>query len=823
MNAPSGVTPDVQVTGPGTDSSIKTTGPTTLTDKEPGDYTITVKKVLANGIGYTGDGATVKVEAGKKSSYTVDYAASSGKIRVTLNGLPGGLNAEVNLKKPDNTNLNSAPINAETTLEDVPPGTYTIEAPNRIQGASTYASAQNGATVTVVAGEEAGVNVVYTLNPGSATIDVAGLDPAALPTSPVTVTLTEGSTTINRTFQANGPVNFPDLPPGAYTITANAITGNGPQDYAFTLSKTTLNIASGSTDSATLTYSKPTVTVQLTDLPSTAAANSVIALSGPAPVPNSPITITGTARSATFTVPRFGSYTVNATSIVEGTTVDSFYFSSSPVTATPSATALASTVSQPLTARGETGNLFVAGKGVLGGTGVNASYKVADGASALVPFLPSSGTLSDGLFKVAFDKDGNAYLIYQVGGSNPARIVRISEANLRAGNLSETAPGNKVILGSAFSILASEGGNEEVEPTDVAFDAQGNLWIANDYGSAIACVSHSQLTGPGGTITTGDQRIGGTDTPANVYRFVRGLAFDRNGNLWFTSNDYIATDTSRRARLSRLPADLLTCSGGHTPLAPDIQLDISNASGPGEPFIKPAGLALSPDGNSLWVADYGGSFQKIVYTETRTYSGTGPSQTYTTTVTAGTPTNIDANSTEESVVRIRIDNVNPSSSLQTATFADRINIGTGSGLQQPFGLAFDKNGRLWVATINNVTVTADDVGSTTVILTPTGGSPVTITTGGTCTPSNTNFPSGPYNDQQVISRNLTSCLDAVALTDRRGKLYSFDVSGTPNSTGIPRSISPSQTISATIDGVGFTGVAFNIAPQYAPMYVRPNQ
>lgn len=213
VNAPSGVTPDVQVTGPGTDSSIKTTGPTTLTDKEPGDYTITVKKVLANGIGYTGGGATVKVEAGKKSSYTVDYAASSGKIRVTLNGLPGGLNAEVNLKKPDNTNLNSAPINAETTLEDVPPGTYTIEAPNRIQGASTYASAQNGATVTVVAGEEAGVNVVYTLNPGSATIDVAGLDPAALPTSPVTVTLTEGSTTINRTFQANGPVNFPDLPP----------------------------------------------------------------------------------------------------------------------------------------------------------------------------------------------------------------------------------------------------------------------------------------------------------------------------------------------------------------------------------------------------------------------------------------------------------------------------------------------------------------------------------------------------------------------------------------------------------------------------------
>lgn len=824
VNAPTGVTPDVQVTGPGTSSTINTTGATTLSDKEPGDYTVAVNKVVIGGIGYTGSGATLKVEAGKKTSYTVSYAASSGKIRVTLAGLPDGLDAEVNLKKGDGSNLNSAPINADTTLEDVAPGTYTIEAPNRTQGSSTYASAQNGATVTVVEGEEAVVNVAYTLNPGSATIDVAGLDPAALPTGPVTVTLTQGSTSINRTFQANGPVNFANLAPGDYTITANAITGNGTQDYAFALSKTTLNIASGSTDTATLTYSKPTVTVNLTGLPAApSTANSVIALTGgPASVPNT--TITGTARSATITVPRFGSYTVNATSIVAGTTVDSFYFSASAVSATPSAATPTPTVSRALTARGQTGNLFVAGKGVLGGAGVNASYRLADGTSTLAAFLPSSGTIVDGLFKVAFDAEGNAYLIYQVGGSNPARIVRISEANLRAGQLSDTAPGNKVIQGSAFYITSSEGGNEEVEPTDVAFDAQGNLWIANDNGSAIACVSRTQLTGSGPTITTGDQRIGGTGTPAGVYRFVRGLAFDRNGNLWFTSDDFVASDPARRSRLSRLPASVLTCSGGLTPLTPDIQLNISNAAGPGNPIIKPSGLALSPDGNSLWVADYGGSFQKRVYTETRTYSGTGSSQTFTTTVTAGPPTNIDADLTEESVVRIRIDNVSPNPSLQTATIADRINIGTGSGLQQPFGLAFDKNGRLWVATNNNVTVTAGDVGSTSVTLTPTVGSPVTITTGGTCTPPNTSFPPGPYTDGQVISRNFTSCLAAGALTDRRGKLYALDVSGTPSSTpGIPRSVSPTLTFSASLDGVGFTGVAFNIAPSNAPMYVRPTQ
>jgi hypothetical protein len=824
VDAPSGVTPNVQVSGPGTTSTLNTTGTTTLTERDPGDYTITVNKVLAEGIGYTGSGATVKVEAGKKTSYTVSYGASSGKIRVTLAGLPAGLDAEVNIKKPDNTNLNPAPISAETVLEDIAPGTYTLEAPSRTQGSSTYASAQDGATVTVLAGEEALVNVAYTLNPGSATINVAGLDPAALPTDPVTVTLTEGSTSINRTFTANGAVNFPNLAPGAYTITANAIANNGPQDYAFTLSQTTLNVASGSTASATLTYSKPTVTVNLTGLAATANANSVIALSGPGTV--APTTITGTARSATITVPRFGSYTANATSIVAGTTVDSFYFSTSGASAAPSASDPTPSASLALTARGETGKMFITGNGTFRPDGLNVIYSVADAdiatGATLTKFLPT-GTFppppppvvdTEGYFKTVFDREGNAYVIYQTfSGSTPARILRITEANLRAGNLTAGADGNKEIVGTAMGVTAPNRPprvfNNEVEPADIAFDANGNMWIANDYGSAIICISNAQLNAPGSTITSFSQALIEptsfvTSTPPvleGTYRFVRALAFDRNGNLWFTSDDTVASDPNSRARLSRINATNLTCSGGVQRVAPDVLLNISNFGGAGGPIIKPAGLALSPDGNSLWVADYGGSTDK--------YRCVTPSTGDTRPVCPGNPTlvvaqtqNVDANVDQESIIQVNIAGISTNTTLRDAfadgLVVDRITIPAGSapdrGLQQPFHMAFDKQGRLWLATNNNVIVTNEETSS------PCG---FTLGTG-----------------------QVAVCVPSAALTDRRGKVYGLTIGsrgGSDPALPFARNVTPAVRISSAVDGVGFTGVSFNIAPANAPMYVRPNQ
>jgi hypothetical protein len=811
--APAGVTPDVRVTGPSTDRAVATTGATVLADLQPGEYQVVVNQVVVAGIGYGGTGATLRVEAGRRTTHNVNYVAESGAIRIDLTnpGLPTGLSPEVTLRNPDGTVRPPTSSTAtELDFHNLPPGNYTLEVPNRTLNGSTYASAQNGATVTVTAGQQAAVNLAYTLNPGAATITVAGLV-STLPNE-VTVTLTQGTTTITRTFTANGSVTFDNLPPGTYTITANAIEGNGDQDYAVTLSQPTLSVASNSTSSATLTYSRPTVTVNLTGLPvAPADANSVIVLTG-GPGSVAPTTITGTDRSATITVPRFGSYTLTATSVVAGTTVDSFYFSTTGVALEPSPVSHTPSANLPLTARGETGRMFIAGNGIFAPVGLNAIYSLSDAAIAtgasLSNFSPTTGTSStEGYFKTAFDRHGNAYVIYQTfPGGTPARIVRISEGNLRTGNLAANAPGNKAILGSAISVPPPDG-NEEVEPSDIAFDSSGNMWIANDRGSAIICISNAQLTLPGATITSFDQAILApnffTGTPLEgTYRFVRALAFDRDGNLWFTSDDTVLLEPNRLARLSRINARDLTCSGGVVRVAPDVLLDISNSAGPGEPFIKPAGLALSPDGNSLWVADYGGSTAKYRCVT----PGTGDSRPVcpgdSSRVVAET-TLVEANFVQETLIQVSIAGISPGTTLRDAfmepgLLLDRITIpdgtGTDRGLQQPFHIAFDNQDRLWLASNNNVIVTTADTTS------PCG---FTLGVGETAV-----------------------CLPGTALTDRRGKLFGVTIgtrSGSDPALPLARDITPAVRITSAVDGVGFTGVAFNIAPVNAPMFARPTQ
>lgn len=818
VNAPSGVTPNVRVTGPGTDSTINTTGPTEFKDKDPGDYTVEVNKVVANGIGYIGTGATLKVEAGKKSTFNVDYAAISGKIQVNINttGLPATLTPSVTISK--NSTPVGTPLSASGTYEDVAPDTYTISVPSLTEGNSTYASAVDGTTVTVNAGEEAVVDVSFTLNPGTATITIAGIlsGPTA---APVNVSLTpSGGSAITQQFSNNGPVTFSNLAPGSYTLAAQPATvgsGASAQDFAASLSKTTLNIASGGTDTATVTYSRPTVTVNLTGLPAApATANTVIALTG-GPATVAPTTITGTARSATITVPRFGTYTANATSIVAGTTVDSYFFSTAGVTASPSSTMPAATAPNlALTARGQTGRLFIAGNGTFLPNGLNAIYSVADASittgATLANFLPAAGTSStEGYFKTVFDREGNAYVIYQnFSGSTPARILRISEANLRAGNLTAGATGNKEIVGTAIGVPSSEGGNEEVEPSDIAFDSNGNMWIANDNGSAIVCISNAQLNAAGSTITSFSKALivptSFTGELARTYTFVRALAFDRDGNLWFTSDDTVASDPNRRARLSRINATNLTCSGGVQRVAPDVLLDISNVGGAGGPFIKPAGLALSPDGNSLWVADYGGSSARYKCITPTTPPTTPDPDCPAGRVKESAPVFVDANADQESVIQINIAGITTGATLRNAftetdRLLDRITIpagtGTDRGLQQPFHIAFDKQGRLWLATNNNVIVTSTDTTSPCGFATPGTG-------------------------ENVV------CLPGTALTDRRGKVYGLTIGsrgGSDPAVPFARNVTPAVRISAATDGVGFTGVAFNIAPLNAPMYVQPNQ
>jgi hypothetical protein len=802
--APAGVTPDVRVTGPSTDRAVATTGPTVLADLQPGEYQVVVNQVVVAGIGYGGTGTTLRVEAGRRATHNVNYVAVSGAIRIDLTntGLPTGLSPEVTLRNPDGTVRPPTSSTAtELDFHNLPPGNYTLEVPNRTLNGSTYASAQNGATVTVTAGEQATVNLAYTLNPGAATITVAGLV-STLP-SEVAVTLTQGTTTINRTFTANGDVNFDNLPPGAYTITANAIVNNGDYDYAFTLSPSTLNVASNSTSSATLTYSRPTLSVTLSGLPQigTAETLTVAAQRGTDPA----VTQTLSSRTLPFTgtvsltLPRFGSYTVSAYGSssgqpvqVTGQIVDSVLTSDTP---TANVSSTAPTASATLTfSDGLTGRMFVAGNGHFnnGSPGEDAAYTITDFelTQATPSLTPLTGLSAPGLFRVEFDAQGNLYAMYQVIPTvSEQRIVRISAANLAAGNFVETAPGNTVV-----DRLAMGPGSE---PADMAFDRDGNLWIANDAEGRLVCIAATRLTGAS-PITVADATFSSdvqvrpqhTPTPERLNPYtvmdnIRAIAFDTAGNLWFAAGDYrvdevsgtVSTQTvvyGRRAVLARINATALTCSGGPqtlTATAIPVRLDISNAHryyenpagtsvrvepvGAFRGILKPAALVYHADTNSLWVGDYGGS------------NG----------FTSTDPLFRDADADQETLIRVPLNATNTASTtaelppdgfnLRRAEIDHRISIGftmspgpASTGLQQVFGLAFDKTGALWIVANNNVELV-------------TGDAP------------------GP--------------------SDRRGKLYRVTVPDRTPAMAMwaVQNVTPGLTISAPNDGVGFAGIGFN--------------
>ncbi|WP_299428886.1 hypothetical protein [uncultured Meiothermus sp.] len=807
VTAPSGMTPSVQVTGPGADTTVRATitatGSTRVEDLEPGEYTVRVNEQVVSGIGYNGSGATLRVEAGKTTPFAVNYAAVSGKIRVTIAGLPSSLSAGINIKRPDNTNLNAAPINAETVLENIPAGTYTIEAPNRTESGSTYASAQNGATLTVTVGEEALVNVSYALNPGTATLTVAGLV-AALPTD-VTVSLVQGTTTIHRTFTSNGPVNFPNLAPGTYTITANAITNNGSQDYAFALSKTTLNITSSGTDTATLTYSRPTLSVSLSGLPPIGTAPSLIVSAQQGT--DAPVTQTLTSRTMPFTgpvsltLPRFGSYAISAFGAaigqpvrVAGQIVDSD-LTSNPLSASVSSSSPSATASLTFN-DGLTGRLFVAGNGAFnnGTPGEDAAYTITDfeltqTTPGLVALTGTGGLGAVGLFRIKFDAQGNLYAMYQfIGPYGPGalsrpRIVRVSAANLAQGIFGEAAPGNKVITSDALGT--------DPEPADMAFDASGNLWVVNDFEGRLVCIASAALAGTGNVTTasavyTSDVRVRPQDS-YTLTQNIHAIVFDGAGHLWFTAGDYRSDVVSgsapaqtvsygRRALLGRINASALVCSGGSSPqnlsaTAIPVRMDISNAarvyestpgtaspvSAPGagaRGILKPVTLVYEASTNSLWVGDFGGS---------NGLSG---------------PAFRDADADQETLIRVPLNATNTDVTsarpapdgfnLRAAEIDHRVSIGftetpgpASTGLQQVFGLTLDKSGALWIAANNNVELGATDT------------SP------------------GP--------------------SDRLGKLYRLTVPARNTSLAewAVQNVTPTRTISAPAAGVGFVGVAFN--------------
>jgi sugar lactone lactonase YvrE len=211
------------------------------------------------------------------------------------------------------------------------------------------------------------------------------------------------------------------------------------------------------------------------------------------------------------------------------------------------------------------GNLWVANAS--GNTIVEYTAEQLAGSGNPAPAVVISGGALSAPARLSFDASGDLWVPNQ--GANT--VVEFSGAQLGAGGS----------LTPVISLSADSGSLDA--PDALAFDTNGDLWVANRSNSTIAEYSPGQLL------------AGGAVTPSGVLSVAGGgvtlaaLAFDNSGDLW--------TLSTTTAQLFEFTADQVIAAGSEAP-----GLTLAVAAGPGTLVFNPApdGLPIvSPDASRI--------------------------------------------------------------------------------------------------------------------------------------------------------------------------------------------------------------------------------
>jgi sugar lactone lactonase YvrE len=347
------------------------------------------------------------------------------------------------------------------------------------------------------------------------------------------------------------------------TITAPAgvtpsVTVSGPGGYHHILSATQ-TLTGLTAGSYTITAPRAVSTA-----PIVATVNTAMVTGSPASV-----TAGGTATASATYAQMPGTGGLWATSFTDPTSLLK-YTASQLASSTSAAPALAVATTGPLDvsiAFDASGNLWVAQYSSNNVVEYAASQLAANGSPTPAVTLSATGfSTLNAPGALAFDASGNLW-VANGGGST---IVEFTASQLATSGTPTAA------------VTISASGGSLLQPTALAFDASGNLWVVNT--ASVVEFGQSQLatTGsPSPAVTLTDDGAGSLTGPL-------ALAFDQSGNLW------ISDGNADRDTLVEFTASQLTASGSPTPAV----------------ILKPstgtanhvAGLAFDASGD-LWVAN----------------------------------------------------------------------------------------------------------------------------------------------------------------------------------------------------------------------------
>jgi sugar lactone lactonase YvrE len=294
---------------------------------------------------------------------------------------------------------------------------------------------------------------------------------------------------------------------------------------------------------------------------------------------------------------------------------------------------------------------------------VSAQYAIGSSSVAMIYSVAGSGTLGyagdggpatlaelDGVYAVAKDASGNLYF-----SDESNHMVR----KVAAGTGVITA-----IAGNGYSGYSGDGGQatsaELIEPTGLALDNAGNLFIVDSGNSTIRELNLSSgiISTYAGNPTATASGDGGPATAAAL-GYVTGIVFDASGDLYLTSGS-----TIREVNATGI---INTVAGSSYGYGGDGAAAINAV------FAEPSGLAFDASGN-LYIADFTSSLiRKITATH-----GVINSSSIVSTV-AGTPP--------------------PSSApFQAVTgYSGDGGPATGAKLNYPSAVALDKAGNLYIS------------------------------------------------------------------------------------------------------------------------------
>jgi sugar lactone lactonase YvrE len=321
--------------------------------------------------------------------------------------------------------------------------------------------------------------------------------------------------------------------------------------------------------------------------------------------------------TTTLTGLAVGSYAVGAAPVTNANTIVPAVYTGS-VTGSPASVTAGATASATAAyaQRPGTGGVWVANFGAATLIQYTAAQLASSTSAAAATAVATPSAQNN---QVAFDANGNVWVangnnaIFEFtasqlatsGNPTPAVTLAATGSSLSipinptfdaSGNLWVSNVTNNTVVEFTASQLASSGNPVPAVvlgassgslsgPYGMAFDANGNLWVANNTGNTIVAFTPSQLAASGTPTPT----VILTNNAGSIVNPI-GLAFDPNGNLWyasFTSAILVEfTPAQLAASGNPAPAVVITSSGGS--------------------LNAPSFLAFDASAN-LWVTNAGGT------------------------------------------------------------------------------------------------------------------------------------------------------------------------------------------------------------------------